>query len=312
MYVSKNRGRGITPHRCPCQKEQRTTSRIGRSASAHSKPPSSSIPHHRISECSIATGRPSEILQENAVNRIVTFPSDHSTGSPTCSANLHRNPKLFPKLSRQSNLRTLPRIHLASGKFPQAPQMPLRRSPTSQHLPFAIADHATNHLNHLPIHLQQPPQQATLPPCKREPRRERSKISFTQKSPSPAPWAYTWKSCSSESLILTAPLAPNHNHLGTAFGGSLVTIATLAGYCALWTALGDRKIHIVVRRSSIEYLRPVTKEIRATCQIPAEEDLTRLRKTLVAHGKARLPLEVIISENSKECVQFTGEFVALQ
>ena len=123
--------------------------------------------------------------------------------------------------------------------------------------------------------------------------------------------AISVESCGPEELILTAPLAPNHNHLGTAFGGSLATVATLTGYCALWTALGDRSIHIVVRRSSIEYLRPVTGEIRATCKIPSGAELTHLRKTLTAHGKARLSLDVLISENDRECVRFTGEFVAL-
>ncbi|MEP2774774.1 MAG: YiiD C-terminal domain-containing protein [Luteolibacter sp.] len=119
------------------------------------------------------------------------------------------------------------------------------------------------------------------------------------------------ESCGPETLILTAPLEPNHNHLGTAFGGSLATMATLAGYCALWTALGDRNIHIVVRRSSIEYLRPVTGEIRATCCLPSENKLQRLRKTLSTRGKARLTLDVTISENGSECVRFSGEFVAL-
>lgn len=118
--------------------------------------------------------------------------------------------------------------------------------------------------------------------------------------------------CSSPILTLAAPLKPNHNHLGTAFGGSLATLATLAGYCALWTALADSKIHIVVRRSSIEYLRPVTGEIRAKCAIPSEDGLIRLRQTLNTHKKARLTLDVVISENDKDCLRFTGEFVALR
>lgn len=117
--------------------------------------------------------------------------------------------------------------------------------------------------------------------------------------------------CSKNTLILTAPLEPNHNHLGTAFGGSLATVATLAGYCALWTTLGDRSVHIVVRRSSIEYLRPVTGEIRAICSLPSGKELLRLRKTLSARGKARLTLDATISENEKECLRFSGEFVAL-
>ena len=62
-------------------------------------------------------------------------------------------------------------------------------------------------------------------------------------------------------LILTAPLAPNHNHLGTAFGGSLATLATLAGYTLLWLELGDRESHIVIQESQIRYLAPVRGEL---------------------------------------------------
>ena len=35
-------------------------------------------------------------------------------------------------------------------------------------------------------------------------------------------------------LVLTAPKEQNKNSLNTAFGGSLVSIATLAGYGVVW------------------------------------------------------------------------------
>ncbi|RYD25022.1 MAG: hypothetical protein EOP86_27860, partial [Verrucomicrobiaceae bacterium] len=54
-----------------------------------------------------------------------------------------------------------------------------------------------------------------------------------------------------ETLVLTAPAELNHNHLGTAFGGSLSALATLAGYGLLWLELGSRDSHIVIRRSRI-------------------------------------------------------------
>src|SRR5687768_7425366 len=69
-------------------------------------------------------------------------------------------------------------------------------------------------------------------------------------------------------LILTAPLEPNHNHLGTAFGGSLSALATLAGYALLWLQLGDRQAHIVIRESTIRYRRPVRGTLRAICLRP--------------------------------------------
>lgn len=52
-----------------------------------------------------------------------------------------------------------------------------------------------------------------------------------------------------QQLILRAPIALNHNHLGTAFGGSLNTLATLAGYGFLWLEVGDPGCHVVIRES---------------------------------------------------------------
>ena len=113
-------------------------------------------------------------------------------------------------------------------------------------------------------------------------------------------------------LVLTAPLEPNHNHLGTAFGGSLGAISTLAGYGLLWLWLEDKAIHIVVRSSNLEYHHPVTGTIRATCKLPGEAALIAFRKRLDHKGKARLALRVVIEEDNKVCVEFEGVFVAIR
>src|SRR5919109_4586378 len=76
-----------------------------------------------------------------------------------------------------------------------------------------------------------------------------------------------------ERLTLSAPLEANVNHLGTAFGGSLHALAVLSGYGLLWLELKDTDCHIVIRRSSISYERPVRGELRATCVRPREEAL---------------------------------------
>lgn len=113
-------------------------------------------------------------------------------------------------------------------------------------------------------------------------------------------------------LTLTAPLGPNHNHLGTAFGGSLSAIATLAGYSLLWLELGDRSSHIVIKSSSLRFLHPVRSEIRATSpRIPADQ-LTAFRKKFARTGKAGITLHVSIVENGTECVKFEGVFVAIR
>lgn len=115
-----------------------------------------------------------------------------------------------------------------------------------------------------------------------------------------------------ERLVITAPLEPNHNHLGTAFGGSLSAISTLAGYSLLWLLLGDRTAHIVVRESSIRYRHPVRGLIRALCEHPNEASMARFKAQFQETGKARLRLQVRIEEDSQTCVEFDGEFVALK
>lgn len=113
-------------------------------------------------------------------------------------------------------------------------------------------------------------------------------------------------------LTLTAPLEENHNHLGTAFGGSLSAIATLAGYALLWLELGDRESHIVIKSSSMRYLHPVRGEIRADCpRIPSDE-LSAFREKFAGSGKAGIGLRVTISENDRLCVDFQGVFVAIR
>ena len=115
-----------------------------------------------------------------------------------------------------------------------------------------------------------------------------------------------------EQLVVTAPLEPNHNHLGTAFGGSLSALATLTGYAMLWLQLGDRNAHIVVRESTIRYKRPVRGTLRAICQRPDEAMLAEFRATFTASGKARIKLQVCIEHADQICVEFEGDFVALR
>jgi thioesterase domain-containing protein len=115
-----------------------------------------------------------------------------------------------------------------------------------------------------------------------------------------------------ERLIVTAPLEPNHNHLGTAFGGSLAAIATLAGYGLLWLALEDRSAHIVIRSSTINYRRPVSRNIRAICRRPDDATMAEFKSKFAHAGKARITLVVTIEEDDVECVRFEGVFVALR
>jgi thioesterase domain-containing protein len=113
-------------------------------------------------------------------------------------------------------------------------------------------------------------------------------------------------------LVLTAPLAANHNHLGTAFGGSLAALATLAGYGLLWLELGNRDAHIVIRRSELDYRHPVTGPLRAICRKPPEAELAAFLATFAKAGKARVRLQVTVEEAGRVCMTFEGTFVAIR
>ncbi len=76
-----------------------------------------------------------------------------------------------------------------------------------------------------------------------------------------------------EGFAVEAPVASNSNHLGTAFGGSINAVATLAAYGFLWLVLRDSAVEIVIAESSIRFLAPVREMIHARCQAPTADTL---------------------------------------
>jgi thioesterase domain-containing protein len=113
-------------------------------------------------------------------------------------------------------------------------------------------------------------------------------------------------------VILEAPLEPNHNHLQTAFGGSLATLATLSGYVMLWLEVDDPNCHIVIRESRISFQRPVRGTLRAICRRPDEAALAEFRAAFARKDRARLELEAVIEEDGDAAVTFQATFVAIR
>ncbi|HEY0385302.1 MAG TPA: YiiD C-terminal domain-containing protein [Pyrinomonadaceae bacterium] len=115
-----------------------------------------------------------------------------------------------------------------------------------------------------------------------------------------------------ERLTLSAPLAENINHLGTAFGGSLNALLVLSGYGLLWLELQDTECHIVIRESSIAYDHPVRGELCAVCVRPEAQALQDFKQTFQQKGKARITLSATVSDAGTTAVRFRGTFVALR
>ena len=108
---------------------------------------------------------------------------------------------------------------------------------------------------------------------------------------------------------LTCPLTPNHNHLGTAFGGSLSALMILAAYCRLF-AIINGKGHVLLKSNSMQFLKPVHEDLRAISIPPDQEASDIFLKTYQKKKRARITLisEILLSDASVAC-RMTGEFI---
>ena len=115
-------------------------------------------------------------------------------------------------------------------------------------------------------------------------------------------------------LVLRAPKEQNRNSLNTAFGGSLVSLATLAGYGVVWELMknepGEKtEWRIVVKESRAAYRRPVLGDLRAICERPAQAAIAEFKDALARYGKAKLKLKASIVEDGNVAVDVTAAFV---
>jgi thioesterase domain-containing protein len=117
-----------------------------------------------------------------------------------------------------------------------------------------------------------------------------------------------------DGVRLGAPLAPNINHCQTVFGGSAASLATLA--CWMFLHLRLRHDHpernIIVRRSQIEYDRPIDGNFSAWCRPPQLDPWQRLLDDLGARGKGRIELDATLSQDGVTAARFCGLFVVVQ
>lgn len=112
-------------------------------------------------------------------------------------------------------------------------------------------------------------------------------------------------------LRLRAPLAPNINHKDSAFGGSLTTLCTLAGWALLHVLLHERwpTATVVIQHAETQYRHPVITDFEACCSLPDAASFALLWRTLERHGRARIRLEATVAGADGPAVQFAGEFV---
>jgi thioesterase domain-containing protein len=116
-----------------------------------------------------------------------------------------------------------------------------------------------------------------------------------------------------DSVRLAAPLAPNINDKGCAFGGSLASLMTLAGWGLIVLRLRalERRCDVYVQDSSLRYLAPVWGELVTEARLADGESWDSLLPTLDARGRARLRVACrVAGADGADAVSFEARFVA--
>ncbi|MDP9083252.1 MAG: thioesterase domain-containing protein [Pseudomonadota bacterium] len=120
------------------------------------------------------------------------------------------------------------------------------------------------------------------------------------------------ESAEDATVILRAPLTPNSNYKGTAFGGSLYSVAVLTGWAWVTRYLASRDLaaDAVIQESNMRFLVPVRGELRARAAAPSDLQIDKFRKMLQRAGRGRIRLQVDIHCENALSAQFDGVFAA--
>lgn len=119
-------------------------------------------------------------------------------------------------------------------------------------------------------------------------------------------------SAGADRVELAAPLEPNINVHGTAFGGSGATLALLAAWSVLHLRLEAEAIanRLVIQRSTTDYFLPVGGDFTAAASLDGH-DTGPFLEMLRRRGRARLAVPADLMFEGKLAGRLTGDFVAL-
>ncbi|OHB81977.1 MAG: hypothetical protein A2W31_08945 [Planctomycetes bacterium RBG_16_64_10] len=115
-----------------------------------------------------------------------------------------------------------------------------------------------------------------------------------------------------QGVTMRAPLEGNRNHQDTAFAGSLNALCTIAGWASVFLLIRSHGFpgDIVIRRSSIKYLKPVAcPQIFACCKLVGEREQSFFVEMLKDKGQAKIDVRVEIAVGQETAVSFSGSYV---
>ena len=111
-------------------------------------------------------------------------------------------------------------------------------------------------------------------------------------------------------LRLEAPLEANVNDKGNAFGGSLASVMTLAGWglTSLQLEQAGLDAEVYVADSTIRYRAPVYGQLQASAKANSQADWEEFMTTFTKRGRARIVLHAAIDGGAAE---MQARFVAI-
>lgn len=119
-------------------------------------------------------------------------------------------------------------------------------------------------------------------------------------------------SSDSKETALMCNLKANHNHMDTAFGGSLSSLMMLTSYSHIFQYIDDAG-HAVLKSAELNFKYPVEEDLHAIARIPDAKSLEDFIEAYKRKGKARIHIEshVVLSDGRIACTM-KAEFVAIR
>ena len=111
-----------------------------------------------------------------------------------------------------------------------------------------------------------------------------------------------------DALALKAPLSANINHQHSAFGGSLFSVAALAGWGLMQLKLSELLLdcNTVVMGGEVSYQRPVYDDLLCVCRLP--DDADAMFDRLVKEGATTTSLVSSYECEGKVAMTLNGTF----
>lgn len=113
-------------------------------------------------------------------------------------------------------------------------------------------------------------------------------------------------------LGLRAPLAANVNDKGNAFGGSLASLMTLAGWglVTVQLAAAGLQADVYVADSQLRYLAPVYGQLQATAEAAEGADWATFLERFAQRGHASITVAAQVIVDGQPAATLQGRFVA--